>query len=854
MRGKCRFRKSIALVVSAALVLGLAPIVPGNIYNRAMAGSEDTTGNEDTGDEVDDSANRPSVQVYADVDTLTGKTFDPGTVGTAEAVAKLKFGKKTVDGVKTPIEWYILGPDKGIEGNNIAIFVTDNIGKEAFFDWESVITTAEADVHTYTGDEDEEYVKGKRTPDSDMVAYSHYGESNIRKALRKMADASDTTYDYFSRAEKDLMQKTKVLTHEWDNEDMLYTTKDKLYLASVQRDGSSRGNVIYVGSTGIKSISDEYTSKTLQWDPYWKGASESDFLEVPKDSFWTRSPETCEGVTPIVVATALNGGRPLDPIELYSCGVRPASNLKLTNVLFASAAEPASNTDYNAAEIDLDTAMTLRFSGSSSEVGTVTVDCNIIDVSKGSSTEPVYLVIQGKNTQTDADWYWSALISDNTKTISGVEGWTVPATVAEGFGTSWNLSDCKIWLETEGSDGLIYAVKATTAPHTHTWRNIESEEYFVEGSTTYTDHDDEYHTISKKYYKSCVCGAKSDETFDGLTEELDLHDEYEWGGDETYHWKKCKYCGHKDASTEDTHSVDPETKKCECGYDLNTGHNIQFVESKAPTCTSVGYESYYACKLEGHSDIYNVNGIGALIRIDKRTELHATGHSKTCPYKYDAFKHWKICENVNANDGTVCGAKFDETDHTFDGNKCTTCGYIKSSGYRGTTYSDGSTRNSDRYSSVSSGASQNSFSSSSSSGLTASSNSASGWSQDASGRWWYYDGNTKIVGWVYDKSDGSWYYVDAEKGRVYGWFYDTEDGYWYYLDANTGAMLTGWQLIGGKQYYFAPAPAAATYTFDTSSAKWVYSNAANYRPYGSMYADTTTPDNHSVDADGAKIQ
>ncbi len=109
------------------------------------------------------------------------------------------------------------------------------------------------------------------------------------------------------------------------------------------------------------------------------------------------------------------------------------------------------------------------------------------------------------------------------------------------------------------------------------------------------------------------------------------------------------------------------------------------------------------------------------------------------------------------------------------------------------------------------------------------------------------------TGWTLDNTDGNWYYCDENNGRLYGWYYDTADGYWYYLDANTGSMLTGWQLVGGKQYYFATAPAAATYTFDPASSKWVYSNAAHNHPYGAMYAGTTTPDNQSVGADGAKI-
>lgn len=131
----------------------------------------------------------------------------------------------------------------------------------------------------------------------------------------------------------------------------------------------------------------------------------------------------------------------------------------------------------------------------------------------------------------------------------------------------------------------------------------------------------------------------------------------------------------------------------------------------------------------------------------------------------------------------------------------------------------------------------------------------SGWVQDTMGRVWYCDPNYgRMPGWVFEKTTGKWYYVDAQKGRLGGWFYDTDTGYWYYLDNTTGAMLTGWQTINGKQYYFAPIPATNTYSFNTTTAKWYYENPSGNHPYGSMYANTTTPDNHQVDADGAKIQ
>ena len=52
-----------------------------------------------------------------------------------------------------------------------------------------------------------------------------------------------------------------------------------------------------------------------------------------------------------------------------------------------------------------------------------------------------------------------------------------------------------------------------------------------------------------------------------------------------------------------------------------------------------------------------------------------------------------------------------------------------------------------------------------------------------------------------------------------------------YLDPVSGAMLTGWQLINGKWYYFSKTSGAV--------------------PLGSMYRETRTPDGYYVDKDGA---
>ena len=67
-------------------------------------------------------------------------------------------------------------------------------------------------------------------------------------------------------------------------------------------------------------------------------------------------------------------------------------------------------------------------------------------------------------------------------------------------------------------------------------------------------------------------------------------------------------------------------------------------------------------------------------------------------------------------------------------------------------------------------------------------------------------------------------------------------------------MLTGWQLIYGKWYFFAGVPGTATWSFDAASDKWVYDNSTNSHPYGSLYTNSATPDNYLVNLDGAWMQ
>ena len=135
-----------------------------------------------------------------------------------------------------------------------------------------------------------------------------------------------------------------------------------------------------------------------------------------------------------------------------------------------------------------------------------------------------------------------------------------------------------------------------------------------------------------------------------------------------------------------------------------------------------------------------------------------------------------------------------------------------------------------------------------------------GWMQDPSTGNWYYMNTGKgelegqmVLGWVLDTNTNLWYYMDENNGvMTRGWHHDPQDGRWYYMN-HSGAMLTGWQHIGGKDYFFNPEVPAPTYEWNNSDMKWDYVKTSS-RPYGSMYENEKTPDGYTVNANGEKLQ
>ena len=97
---KIKFKKSVALLLSLALSVGQFQVLPQKVI--------DVQAQESTG-------NKLSVTAFATKDELM-TAFEAD--GKNETIGKIVFGK---DSEGSPLEWYVLGRDSGIEGENIAI-------------------------------------------------------------------------------------------------------------------------------------------------------------------------------------------------------------------------------------------------------------------------------------------------------------------------------------------------------------------------------------------------------------------------------------------------------------------------------------------------------------------------------------------------------------------------------------------------------------------------------------------------------------------------------------------------------------------------------------------------------------
>ena len=394
MKLKHNFKKGMALVLSLVMAAGLVP---------AMSGGADTV-QAATGTGTD-----PSVTAFATKDQLM-TAFNPDSNGNATTIGRLVFGKNSSGNAQ---EWYILGKDTSVSGDNTIIFAASPIatGQKFEDDWRNNKTEQNlwSDCN-YNG-----------TSITEVFA-NHYGASDLRVALKNMA----MNTSYFTTAEQGLMNPTTVTTKDTKN-NVTYTTTDKLY--ALQGDNVKEASKLWAGTSN---------STVLARSSYWSS----------RDEFLLRSPDNNDCSRTLLTAP---GGYVSSYGVDYDGAVQPASNLNLSSVLFASAAKATSSSPAELGTIASGTAMTLRLDGTGKNIGTVEYSATTgdINVVRGSTSQPVSLVVQGNDgTQ---DWFYS-------KQITGPE--TINASnikLALSLTSDIDLSACKIWLEIT-EDNVSYAV------------------------------------------------------------------------------------------------------------------------------------------------------------------------------------------------------------------------------------------------------------------------------------------------------------------------------------------------------------------------------------------------------------
>ena len=187
-------RRILSIVLAICMVLTLVPSAA-----FAAAGTNST----------------PSVATYADKDQLMDGTFAPDSSGNAANIGKIAFGKNSQGQAQ---EWFVLGSDSGVtEGtDNTIIFATSPIAKNLPFRSEAI-----NDIPY-----DSQWGCDYGTKSVDKVAANHYGSSDLRKSLQKIAlDPS-----YFTIAEQSMMNYTAIETFDlYNNKWITYVTTDKLY-------------------------------------------------------------------------------------------------------------------------------------------------------------------------------------------------------------------------------------------------------------------------------------------------------------------------------------------------------------------------------------------------------------------------------------------------------------------------------------------------------------------------------------------------------------------------------------------------------------------------------------------------
>lgn len=397
-RCKQTFKKGQAIFLSFVMAAGVVAAM--------LVGANTVYAANDIGTE-------PSVSAYVEKEQMMDGTFAPNSSGEAANIGKLIFGKNENGEAQ---QWYILGKDDSVSGDNTIIFATNPIATGQKFD-----SSISNKIYSYKAG------TGYGNSEESVIVYTnHYGASNLRTVLQNMAlDES-----YFIKTEQGLMNPTTVETKDTLN-NVIYTTTDKLY--ALQGDENSPNETkLWVGSSN---------GTVLSMESYW---SRGDWI-------WLRSPDDDDGIDALLASP---GDCVDDDCVDYERAIQPATNLNLSSVLFASAVTAASSS--SSGTIEDGTAMTLRLDGADKNIGAAIYNAKkgTIEVKRGSTLNNVVLVVQGNDGTND--WYYSKQITESeTVNVSDIAAQTnTPASI--------DLSASKIWLETtNNSERMTYAVNAT---------------------------------------------------------------------------------------------------------------------------------------------------------------------------------------------------------------------------------------------------------------------------------------------------------------------------------------------------------------------------------------------------------
>lgn len=415
MRKRNQMKKGIAALLSGVLAFGMtAGVIPG--FEDSMQSVRAANGI------------APSVTAYATKTQLKDyQTFGTDTNGKPNNnIGVLAFGKNQ-DG--KPQEWYILGNDNRIASDNASIFaVTPVIDRQTFTN-----TTEE---NRTLQDSWGEYDSSKK---QETVSRNHYGASDIRAKLQSIAKDKNR----FSVAEQNLMNATTIETSGYiggNTTEYKYKTTDKLYAPHY-----TKGKTIEIGT---------WSTRSLLLTTYLKDSTKQE----GSSWVWTRVANpgyendqrvyAVDGYGNVSTTFSIN-----DSAKAFTY---PASNLNLTDVLFASSAEAATSDTAVSGEIAQGKAMTLRLNGGGKDIGTVTCNAEVgqINAKKGNTAGNVALVVQGNDGT--KDWYYSKQISGTDNVIVNASDIAAESNTPSDI----DLTNCKIWLEVT-EDSVAYAVEAT---------------------------------------------------------------------------------------------------------------------------------------------------------------------------------------------------------------------------------------------------------------------------------------------------------------------------------------------------------------------------------------------------------